>query len=172
MKKIVFLIVSTLVMVSCSNEADVKLNVQQGEVYSSLASGQESEEELIRQSEERRKKIEEEEVKRKATQTSLSFDVDEHDFGVIPKDTPVTKTFIVTNTGENPLLITDAQASCGCTVPKRPEAPISPGETGELIVTFTSKSGQEGTRINKSITVSANIPGGQHILTIKGDVTP
>jgi hypothetical protein len=157
-------------LIACSEDTP-KLNPKTGEVVSNLASGQESEDELMRTVEERRQKEKEREAQRLATETTMEADVDEHDFGIIPKETPVSKVFKIKNTGNNPLIISDAKASCGCTVPKRPQEPIAPGDTGELEVTFTSNPGQEGTRINKTITVSANIPGGMKLLTIKGEVT-
>lgn len=172
MKKVVLSVFVVLTMISCSDTEVVDLNTTSNDAVSSnLASGNESEEELKRAAEQRNKENEEREKALAASQTTLSFDVEEHDFGIIPKDTPVSKTFIVTNTGKNPLIISDAKASCGCTVPKKPEEPIAPGDSGEIEVTFTSKPGQEGTAINKTITVTANIPNNTHTLVIKGNVT-
>lgn len=93
-----------------------------------------------------------------------------HDFGMIPKGQPVSKVFTIKNTGDKPLTIEDAKASCGCTVPKRPEEPIMPGETGELEVTFTSKPNQAGQQISKNVTVTANIEGAKQVVTISGKV--
>lgn len=172
MKKIVMSVFTLLLLSSCSTNETVELNPTSSEnVSSNLASGNESEEELKRAAEKRNLENQARDQKMASSQTTLSFDVEEHDFGIIPKDTPVSKTFIVTNTGENPLIISDAKASCGCTVPKKPEEPIAPGETGEIEVTFTSKPGQEGTAINKTVTVTANIPNGTKTLVIKGNVT-
>lgn len=159
-------------LISCSTNNEVELNPTGNDSSSSnLASGNESEAELKRAASQRNQESEKRNQQLSAPQTTMSFDVEEHDFGIIPKDTPVSKTFIVKNTGVNPLIISDAQASCGCTVPKKPEEPIAPGETGEIEVTFTSKPGQEGTNINKAITVTANISEGTKTLIIKGDVT-
>lgn len=172
MKKIVLSLSGVAILAACSNNEVVELNTTTTEsVSSNLAAGNESEEELRLAAEKRNKENEEREKALAASQTEMSFDVEEHDFGIIPKDTPVSKTFIVKNTGNNPLIISDAKASCGCTVPKKPEEPIAPGETGEIEVTFTSKPGQEGTKINKTVTVTANIPNGTKTLVIKGDVT-
>lgn len=170
MKRLFFIVVSVGLIAACASESH-QLTPASGDVSSNLASGQESEDELMRSLDERKKNEKEREAKRLATETTMEADVVDHDFGVIPKETPVSKIFKLKNTGNNPLIISDAKASCGCTVPKKPEAPIAPGEVGELEVTFTSNPGQEGTRINKSITVSANIPGGMMVLSIKGEVT-
>ena len=172
MKKIVLSVFVVTILMSCSENEVIELNPTATENFSSnLASGNESEEELKKAAEQRILENQEREQKIAASQTTMSFDVEEHDFGIIPKDTPVSKTFIVTNTGENPLILSDAKASCGCTVPKKPEAPIAPGETGEIEVTFTSKPGQEGTAINKTVTVTANVPNSTKTLVIKGNVT-
>lgn len=172
MKKIILNALVISLMISCSTDNEVELTPTSSEgISSNLAAGTESEAELKRAADQRNQENEESAQKLAASQTTMSFDVDEHDFGIIPKDTPVSKTFIVKNTGVNPLIISDAQASCGCTVPKKPEAPIAPGETGEIEVTFTSKPGQEGTQINKTVTVTANIAEGSKTLIIKGDVT-
>jgi hypothetical protein len=172
MKKIVSSLCVIALMVSCSSTDTVDLNTTSSEdISSNLASGNETDEELKRAAAKRKSDNEELERKKAASMTTMSFDVEEHDFGIIPKDTPVSKTFLVTNTGQNPLVISDAQASCGCTVPKKPEAPIAPGETGEIEVTFTSKPGQEGTAINKTVTITANIENSTKTLIIKGNVT-
>lgn len=171
MNKVVLSVCVVLVLMSCSQNEEVKLNPTTENVSSNLASGNESEEELKKAAEKRAAENAEREIELATTQTTLEFDIEEHDFGIIPKDTPVSKTFVVKNTGNNPLIISDAKASCGCTVPKKPEEPIAPGETGEIEVTFTSKPGQEGTAINKTVTVTGNIPNGTKTLVIKGNVT-
>ena len=171
MKNVILSAIVLSILFSCSNDEVVELNPTTENVSSNLAAGNESEEELKKAAELRAQENAARKIELAATQTTMSFDVMEHDFGIIPKDTPVSKTFVVKNTGNNPLIISDAKASCGCTVPKKPEAPISPGETGEIEVTFTSKPGQEGTTINKTVTVTANIPKGTQTLVIKGNVT-
>jgi hypothetical protein len=171
MNKVVLSVCAALILMSCSQNEEVELNPTTENVSSNLASGNESEEELKKAAEQRQAENAEREMQLSASQTTMEFDIEEHDFGIIQKDTPVSKTFIVKNTGNNPLIISDAQASCGCTVPKKPEEPIAPGETGEIEVTFTSKPGQEGTAINKTVTVTANIPNGTKTLIIKGNVT-
>lgn len=102
--------------------------------------------------------------------TNIQFEEIVHDFGSVPAVSENKHVFRFTNTGNNPLVIKDAKASCGCTIPKKPEKPIPPGEEGELEVVFKPKPNQAGTTINKTVTITANIPGGSTIVKIKADV--
>lgn len=77
-----------------------------------------------------------------------------YDFGTIQSGKMVEYSFRFKNTGQKPLVIADAQASCGCTVPEKPEKPIMPGETGYIKVSFNSKD-RTGHQ-DKVITVQAN----------------
>jgi len=100
----------------------------------------------------------------------MSFDKTEHDFGTIAQNAPQETIFKFTNTGEAPLIITNATSSCGCTVPQYPRnTPIAPGETGELLVKFNG-SGQN--QVTKTITVTANTAKGNETLRIKAFVNP
>lgn len=100
----------------------------------------------------------------------MTFENREHDFGTIQSGQPQETTFRFTNTGNAPLIITDAKSSCGCTVPEYPKnTPIAPGETGELLVKFNG-SGQN--QVIKTITVTANTEKNTEILRIKAFVTP
>ncbi len=100
----------------------------------------------------------------------MSFDKQEHDFGNIIQGTPQETVFTFTNTGEAPLIITDARSSCGCTVPQYPKnTPIAPGETGELLVKF---NGSGKNQVTKTVTVTANTEKGSELLRIKAFVTP
>lgn len=100
----------------------------------------------------------------------MSFDKQEHDFGNIIQGTPQETVFAFTNTGDAPLIITDARSSCGCTVPQYPKnTPIAPGETGELVVKF---NGSGKNQVTKTVTVTANTEKGSELLRIKAFVTP
>ena len=99
----------------------------------------------------------------------MSFEKAEHDFGTIEQGTPQETVFKFTNTGNAPLIITDAKSSCGCTVPNPPKDPIAPGESGELKVNFNG-SGQN--QVTKTITVTANTEKGSELLRIKAFVNP
>ncbi len=100
----------------------------------------------------------------------MSFDKSEHDFGTISQGTPQETIFKFTNTGDAPLIITDAKSSCGCTVPEYPKnTPIAPGDSGEMVVKFNG-SGQN--QVTKTITVTANTAKGSELLRIKAFVNP
>ena len=78
------------------------------------------------------------------------FKVETYDFGKIKQNVPVTATFEVTNVGNEPLIIDQAQPSCGCTVSDYTKAPIAPGKTGTIKATFNAAAMGP---INKQITV-------------------
>lgn len=99
----------------------------------------------------------------------MAFEKAEHDFGTIEQGTPQETIFKFTNTGNAPLIITNATSSCGCTVPDPPKDPIAPGDTGELVVKFNG-SGQN--QVTKTITVNANTEKGSELLRIKAFVNP
>ena len=101
---------------------------------------------------------------------TVAFAETTHEFGTIDEGDVVEHTFVFTNTGSTPLIIQDAKASCGCTVPKKPEQPVAPGETGEIQVRFNSQ-GKPGVQ-NKTVTVTANTQPATTRLFIKADVTP
>lgn len=101
--------------------------------------------------------------------SSIKIDRMEHDFGKIPDTAPVETKFVITNTGDKPLLITNAQGSCGCTVPDYPKEPIAPGESKDMMVSF-NPSGKEGVN-NKTVTITANTEPATTIINIKSDVT-
>ena len=82
----------------------------------------------------------------------------------------VETVFKVTNSGKTDLIITDAQVTCGCTVPVWPKAPIKPGQTEDIKVKFNT-SGKTN-RQQKNITLITNTESGREILTLKGMVSP
>ncbi len=170
MKKLILMFSVIALAVACTNETEVDIETKEGEKRSKLAAGSESSEALKKQAEKRRKEKEKQEQERRAKQTTMELSPATHDFGAIPKGEPVSTVFTVKNTGDKPLVINDAKASCGCTVPRKPEEPIMPGEEGELEVTFTSKPNQAGSPISKTVTVTANIPGSTQRVSIKGRV--
>jgi hypothetical protein len=101
---------------------------------------------------------------------SISFDKKEYDFGTVNEGDIVETSYLVTNSGKTDLVITNAQASCGCTVPVWPKNPIKPGATGEVKVKFNT-SGKPN-RQQKTITLTTNTESGREVLTLKGSVTP
>lgn len=98
------------------------------------------------------------------------FEVLTHDFGTIKEsDGDVTYSFKFVNEGDSPLLITRAQASCGCTSPEYPKKPLRPGENGEIKVTYHAK-GRPGP-FDKSVYVYTNSKSLEKVmLTITGNV--
>jgi hypothetical protein len=90
------------------------------------------------------------------------------DYGQIVKGSDGVRTFEFTNTGNQPLIISKVYSSCGCTIPKKPEAPIPPGEKGEIQVRYnTNLVGP----IRKTITVNSNAESTPIVsLKIKGSV--
>lgn len=94
----------------------------------------------------------------------------EYDFGTINEGDVVEHTFTFTNTGEAPLVIQNASASCGCTVPKWPKEPVAVGGTGEIQVRYNSanKKGVE----NKTVRITANTEPAVTTLRIKSNVVP
>lgn len=100
----------------------------------------------------------------------LRFQKSEHDFGTIIQGTPQQTTFTFTNTGNAPLVITDAKSTCGCTIPEYPKnVPIAPGESGELTVKFNG-TGQN--QVTKTILLITNTQNVAEQLRIKAFVTP
>lgn len=97
----------------------------------------------------------------------IEFKTDTIDYGTIEKGADGVRVFEFTNTGNAPLLISEVKSTCGCTVPKRPEGPIMPGQTGEISVKYDT------TRVNpirKTITVISNADTPTIALKIKGEV--
>ncbi len=98
----------------------------------------------------------------------ITFEESEFDFGTIAKGTNVEHVFKFTNTGNAPLVITNASSSCGCTVPTYPKnETIAPGESGEMLVKF---NGSGNGQVTKTVTVSANTESGKEQIKIKAFV--
>lgn len=86
----------------------------------------------------------------------IKFDKLVHNFGTFTEKEAVQKcTFTFTNTGKTPLVINQAIASCGCTVPNYTKKPIAPGEKGTITVTYNGKGRMYG-HFKKTITVRTN----------------
>lgn len=100
--------------------------------------------------------------------TTIGFEEATHDFGAIKQDSENKYSFKFTNTGKDPLVITDAIGSCGCTVPDYPKHPIAPGETGDINVVY--KPGKQEGQQNKTVTITANTEPSQIVLRIAANV--
>jgi hypothetical protein len=90
-----------------------------------------------------------------------------HDYGTIKQGDNGECAFKFTNTGKEPLVITNCQGSCGCTVPECPREPILPGKSGTIKVKYDT---QRVGGIYKTVTVTSNAKSGNVVLTIKGTV--
>ena len=98
----------------------------------------------------------------------IEFKKETHDYGNIDQYSDGTCEFIFTNTGNEPLVISSAKGSCGCTVPSWPKEPIAPGETGSIKVKYDTK--RVG-NIGKSVTLQSNaINEPAKTIRIKGNV--
>lgn len=97
----------------------------------------------------------------------ISFDGTTHDFGTIAEDGGnVSHEFTFTNTGDAPLMIVKASASCGCTRPTYPKKPVDPGKSAKIKVTYVP-TGRPG-EFNKTVTVKTNAKGeNQKIVKLK-----
>lgn len=135
---------STLVFSSCKDNAADKVNAENVEVAA-------------------------ERDAQEAQYAEINFDESEFDFGTIDKGTNVEHVFTFTNTGDVPLVITDATSTCGCTVPSYTDKPIPPGEKGELLVKF---NGNGQNQVTKTVTVVANTETGKEQIKIKAFVNP
>ena len=101
----------------------------------------------------------------------IKFDKLTHDFGTFSEKNPVVScTFTFTNVGETALVINQAVASCGCTVPEYTKEPIQPGEKGEIKVTYNG-TGKFPGHFKKSITVRTNGAVEMTRLYIEGEMT-
>jgi hypothetical protein len=98
----------------------------------------------------------------------FTFETDNHEFGEIIQGERVSYAFKFKNTGEAPLVISNASASCGCTVPEYTKSPVEPGEEGFINVTFDS-AGKSG-MVSKTVTLIANTTPNTKILTISADI--
>ncbi len=100
--------------------------------------------------------------------TTMTFEHNDFDFGSVKEGEKVKHTYKFKNTGSEPLIISSAKGSCGCTVPKWPSEPIAPGASGVIDVEFDSK-GKPGKQ-TKRVTVNANTVPAQTFLNISGNV--
>jgi hypothetical protein len=99
----------------------------------------------------------------------ITLQRDTIDYGTIPHNADGFRAFVFTNTGKEPLMISKAVGSCGCTVPTAPTEPVQPGQTAEIKVHYaTDRVGQ----FVKTITVTSNAANSPKILVIRGNILP
>lgn len=105
-----------------------------------------------------------------AGKAEIKFDKTSHNFGQFSEKQPVQKcTFTFTNIGTAPLVINQAIASCGCTVPAYTKTPILPGKKGEITVTYNG-TGKFPGHFKKTITVRSNATTEMTRLQVEGDM--
>lgn len=151
MKKNTVLVFSFLFTVIVSCKKDVSVSVEQQSIDSATVVKEE------------RKKIPAD-----GKYPVMTFTETEYDFGDINQGDKVEHTFEFKNTGESDLVITNARASCGCTVPEYTKEAIKPGENGTIKVTFNS-AGKQGQTL-KTVTISCNTANEDEKLTIKTNI--
>ncbi|MBS1646680.1 MAG: DUF1573 domain-containing protein [Bacteroidetes bacterium] len=99
----------------------------------------------------------------------IKFDQTEIDYGTIEYEGNPQREFKLKNIGKSPLVISNCQGSCGCTVPTCPKEPIMPGQSAVIKVNYDTK--RVG-RFDKKVTVTTNGKTPSVVLTIKGEVKP
>ena len=97
---------------------------------------------------------------------SMKYKNEEHTFGTIPEGPSVSYDFEFKNIGKDPIILSNVQASCGCTTPTWPKEPIAPGKSAKITATYATQ-GRPG-QFTKTITVTSNV--GTKVLKISGNV--
>ncbi len=97
----------------------------------------------------------------------MTFESEVVDYGTIEQGADGVREFKFTNTGKEPLIISNARGSCGCTVPTWPKNPIKPGESSVIKVKYDTK--RLGA-INKSVTITSNASTATKVIRIKGKI--
>ncbi|QEC53179.1 uncharacterized protein DUF1573 [Anseongella ginsenosidimutans] len=149
MKKVIYLLFVPIALASCqqkSNNADSGETSSASTVHAASAEGSTD----------------------TAAAAKFEFTAQAFDFGTVEEGEKVTHSYSFTNVGSGSLIIANAQASCGCTVPEWTREPIPPGGTGEIKAVFDSK-GRVGKQ-SKTITVHANTEPSVVKLTLTGEV--
>ena len=146
MKNSIYIVFISFVCIACNDNAASKIDVSKQEKRTSVSLDQVD----------------------KPTNPKMDFEATEWDFGEIDQGDAVEYAFKFKNSGTDPLIITNAKGSCGCTVPEWPREPVAPGETGVIDVKFNSK-GKKGKQ-NKRVTLTTNMVPSQQVLIVKGQV--
>lgn len=100
----------------------------------------------------------------------LKFKETTYRFAGVREGQEVSHAFEFTNSGKSDLLISNAVASCGCTVPEWPKEPIAPGKSGKILVTFNTE-GKQGQQ-HKSVAITANTKPEITEIFLEGHVLP
>lgn len=100
----------------------------------------------------------------------FKFMEENHNFGDVPEGPNAECDFVFENVGSQPIVISNAAGSCGCTVPTWPKEPIMPGKKGTIHVSYNT-NGRQG-MISKVVTLTSNAEQQQLVLHISGNVLP
>ncbi|MEC8537560.1 MAG: DUF1573 domain-containing protein [Bacteroidota bacterium] len=155
MKKIVIIICVSLFIISCNNNATDKIKSNSNDKKETSQVTKTSPELVFNDG---------------AGGPEIKFDMEVWEFGEINEGDVIDTIFTFTNVGKEPLIISNAKAGCGCTVPQWPKEPIAPGETGKIAVKFNSK-GKPGPQ-NKPVTLTMNTTPNTMKLRLVGKVNP
>ncbi len=145
MKTLYTLLLSAIVLASCSNTDDKKITTDL--VNNPLTAEKNADQ---------------------VDMPKIELSQDFFDFGEMNQKESVSTDFVIKNTGDAPLLIRSAKGSCGCTVPEWPKEPVAVGEEAVIKVTFNS--GNKKGKQNKTVTLVTNAIPSTKVLTIKGTV--
>lgn len=97
----------------------------------------------------------------------FKFEKEAHDFGKIPQGKPVSIEFKFTNIGDEPLIISNIESVCGCTVPKYTNTPVLKGQSGTITVTYNAAALAP---FSKGLTIRSNAKTPVKVIYIKGEV--
>lgn len=97
----------------------------------------------------------------------FKFEKETFDYGQIEKGSNGERFFVFTNNGDSPIIISKVKASCGCTVPSKPNGPVLPGESGKIGIKYDTK--RLG-GFSKTITITSNASEPTKVIRIKGNV--
>ena len=145
MKTLYTLLLSAIVLASCSNTDDKKITTDL--VNNPLTAEKNADQ---------------------VDMPKIELSQDFFDFGEMNQKESVSTDFVIKNTGDAPLLIRSAKGSCGCTVPEWPKEPVAVGE--EAVVKVTFNIGNKKGKQNKTVTLVTNAIPSTKVLTIKGTV--
>ena len=100
--------------------------------------------------------------------TTIALNENHFDFGKIKNGEKVQHVYEITNTGKNPLVISEVKPGCGCTAPEFTKDPILPGKTGKVTLSFDSSSFHG--LVNKEASIYANVEKAPIIVTFSADI--
>jgi hypothetical protein len=158
MKKFLFLLfIGGMLISSCKSDKDNAGEINTGSLSGDINSQNQTSGEIINQ-------------EPAGPLTNIKFKEEAYDFGTVKDGVLVEHEYEFVNDGDNPLVLKNVKASCGCTTPSWPRDPIAPGKTGRIHAAFDTKGrGSEGGSVqNKTITVIGNFEGGSIVLTLRG----